>query len=1321
MPRPSRTHDRPFRTGLMFGAISLMLGMTGCAQAEPAGVQAEPTRPAVLPSAPGAPAAPVELADLPIPGFPEYPALSPDGRFLVFSYAGDLWGARVDSNVATRLTVHAAHERRSAFSPDGSRLAFESDRDGSRNLYVAPIGEVDGKLVLGQAQRVTVTDQVQTLGGWDAEGEHLLYADRREPGVYRQSRMWRVPVDGGPTERITDAFGGSPTGGDDGSVTFHRGYWIPERPAYRGPGSLDLWRLEPNGSFTRLTRHPGNDFDGRRLPDGSTVFISSRDGQNNLYRLRPDATRDDAANLRQLTRFRPEAGEVTIGHGVRDLAVSHDGRTAAFVVWDTLYTLDLSRSSAEPQPLRVAVTADTDSLDTNRLNLSRRVEEAVLSPDGKTVAVIARGEVFVRATGDDRPTRRVTRTHAREASAVWSPDNKTLYFTSDESGMPAIHAATVSLSRVDLGSGGAVPQTVRPTEDADEADATLTGEGELIDDGQSGRWAMVASGPGGGGLPDVLTFNMHLTVTRTGAEVTIEAPGMFTGAAEDVRFDRESGVLAFTIAVEGVGEVAFELTLVGGEATGEATSEAAGAYEVSGDRVEPKLVPMVRIAQDEDAEGERAPRARTRASVDHGERWAEALRFEVTELITAEEGAFGALPSPDGRKLIYLRGRGDAVLVDLSDMSERVLFESWNAPEIIWAGDSRHVVIAISDLDFNRDIFLLDTQADGMDEGEGLAHAVNLTRHPDMDLSPRLSADGKVLVFLSDRDGENWQYNVYRIYLDRELEGMRPYDLSKHFEDTAREMRRRKPIAEVDFDAEYEAPEPFRFDVDDAFLRIERMTSMPGSQGNLAITPAGDRIIFSARIGDSLDLHSIDHRGRDRRVVRSGGVSNVDVSLDGSLVSFVQGGQAGSAAPTGGRANTYAIDAPVVIHVPEEQRRKFQEAARVFGYNFYHPTMKGLDWDALSERYMKLAEGTRTSAAFNRVLDMLFGEVDGSHTGASGGDAYNAPSPANGYLGVETEPVPGGYRVTRVIPGSPADQRASRLHVGDVILAVDDTRLAEDDQSMPGVDLHFALVGARGQETLLEVRPGENHGEHNAENNNNGERDRPNLRYVLIEPTSAGAIMTLRYQDEVLQRRAMVEELSGGRLGYLHIRGMNAPSVREFERDLFAAAEGKEGLIIDVRDNGGGFTTDILLASLTAPAHAYTIPRGADPDTVPRDAYPRDRRLIYGYTRPIAVVINENSFSNAEIFAHAIKTIGRGRIIGTQTFGGVISTGSHQLLDGGRIRMPFRGWYLPDGTDMENNGTVPDLDVPMTPDDEVAGRDPQLEAAVESLLGDLGR
>ncbi len=121
-----------------------------------------------------------------------------------------------------------------------------------------------------------------------------------------------------------------------------------------------------------------------------------------------------------------------------------------------------------------------------------------------------------------------------------------------------------------------------------------------------------------------------------------------------------------------------------------------------------------------------------------------------------------------------------------------------------------------------------------------------------------------------------------------------------------------------------------------------------------------------------------------------------------------------------------------------------------------------------------------------------------------------------------------------------------------------------------------------------------------------------------------------------------------------------------------------------------------------------------------KDNYPRDRRLIYAYSRPINVLINQNSFSNAEIFAHSIRTAKRGTLIGTQTFGGVISTGSFRLIDGTTVRRPFRGWYLPDGTDMENNGAKPDIDVPQLPSDEAVGNDPQLEAAINELLGRVG-
>lgn len=557
------------------------------------------------------------------------------------------------------------------------------------------------------------------------------------------------------------------------------------------------------------------------------------------------------------------------------------------------------------------------------------------------------------------------------------------------------------------------------------------------------------------------------------------------------------------------------------------------------------------------------------------------------------------------------------------------------------------------------------------------------------------------------------------INLDRKLDGLRPYEVADYLKQASDAAKKRKPIATVTSELEKpkagkDAPpspeNPLAFDADDAWRRIQKITSIPTSVRNLEITPAGDRIIFTASIDGSTQLLSVDYEGKNRRTVHSGSANVQSVSLTGDKVLFLSGGQATTSSPAGGSNDTLSIDAPVTVDIAAQQHQKFHEAARTIGARFYHPTLKDLDWAALTKRYLELAIRTRTDTEFNRVFYHMLGELDGSHMGISGGRSTSGSGEPIGYLGIDVEAAPGGYRITRIVPDGPADRRTSRLHVGETIIGIDGTPLAEMADRLPHTDFRVAMRGTSGKETLLEVR--------------RAESDR--ARHVLITPYSAGADGNARYEDEVAQNRALVDRLSEGKLGYLHIRGMNMPAVRDFERDLFAAADGKLGLIVDVRDNGGGSTADILLSSLTAPRHAYTAARGVDLETMPKDAYPRDRRLIYGYSRPINVLINQYSYSNAEIFAHAIKTIGRGPLIGVPTFGAVISTGSFSLIDGTSVRMPFRGWYLLCGTDMENNGAEPDIFIPQMPEDEAdtstgldRGRDRQLEAAVDELLGRL--
>jgi len=1173
-------------------------------------------------------------------GLIQFPSISPDGQILVFSSAGDLWAVPRSGGSATRLTSHPAEDRRSAFSPDGKWLAFESERDGPRNIYIASIERTPTGVVLGPVRRVTTTDRVQNLTGFTPDGKFVTFSATNEPSIYRSNRLYKAPVDGGPIERLSDAFGTFPRVSPDGSsVVFSHGRADFTRPKYDGSGAPDLWRMNiASGQFERLTSDPRSDSDGWQLPDGSVVYLSSKSGEYNIRRIPAGQTDAQATDL---TNFQPTAAELTIGHGVRDLGVNASGDTASFVVWDTLYTLDLKTPGAKPQPVGVVFSADFADLDTQRLNLGKEVSEQAVSPDGKTLAVIARGQIFVRSTDENFPTRRVTLGTGRARGLAWSPDNRVLFFASDDSGTYKLYYATVALAKSDLSP---------PEEKKEEKKADAKPEEKKEDKPAD--------------------------------------PKPAEGENKDAKKEDQK-----------------------------------------------------------DAKKEDKPK------VDFAKRWSEAITFNIhtlepTNLAAGKnDGIFGPelrspTPSPDGKQLIFTRGLGDVVLMDLASRDCRVLWTGWNQPDVIWAPDSRHIVYEMEDLDFNSDIWLLDTK---LGEGNKSAAAVNLTRHPDLDASPRLTGDGKILYFQSERAEQNNQYQVYALALDKSLDALRPYELEEYFKKAAEAAKKRKPIDPVEWDKPASPPspapeaekkpeadqkeakkdekkpdaaKPLRFDTEDAYLRIRRITNgIPLSSPQLAITPAGDRIIFSATGEPDPSLVSISYKGDDRKTVQAGAVSNVTVTLTGDKVFFIRQGAVSAAPPVGGKVDSLPIDAPFLLDVAKQQRQKFMEAARILGNLFYHPTLKGLNWTGLADRYVQLAQSTRTVGEFAAVTMMLFGELEGSHVGVFPPPGSGPTPLATGFLGMDTKPVPGGFEIIRILPRSPADNslavdeksRAMRIAVGDVITAIDTEVLAENPASMPRIDLAAALTGKAGKETLITFTRKSDVAD--------PATNTIKTRAVLLTPLSASADVDMRYYDEALRRAQLVDKLSGGKLGYLHIRAMGQASVDDYERDLFAAADGKLGLIIDVRDNGGGSTADILLASLTAPRHAYAIQRGADGSTVKKDAYPRDRRLIYGYSRDISVLINENSFSNAEIFAHAIKSINRGKLVGTATYGGVISTGAATLIDGTAVRTPGRGWYIAGNhKDMENNGAEPDINVPQTPVEEAADKDAQLEAAVKELL-----
>ncbi len=1146
---------------------------------------------------------------------PRHPALSPDGSIVVFSWRGDLWRAPSGGGEAVRLTSNPASETRSGFTADGSRIVFESDREGGRNLWsMRPDGS--------DIRRVTELDASFALSSVGVFGRRpvAFIESTLEGDLYRSSRPFMVPLDlaEGATAapvRVHDAFGGAPNASSTGSaVLFERGGsgWL--RRGYTGPDNRDVWLFDAEAkSFTQLTRHPGNDGLARFIGADEFVYVSDRGtGTLNLHRAKIGAAADSGARL---TDFKD-----TDIHG---LAVSGDGRVAVFAVFGDLWSLDLSRAGAEP--VRLAFTASDDALVEREFQqVGREVTEAALSPDGKTMAVVAFGDVFVRAVEDKSPTRRVTSGEAREREIAWSADGLTLYFVSDEDGSESIYAATVAETRSEARERGK-PKPPAPAE-----------------------------------------------------EPKPEEP-----KPEEPKQEEPS-------------------------------TDAPSADVGSGTKVEEKVE-----EKSDDKKSERKDEKKDEKKKDPAldpARWADAVRFALTPVTGGPDDDRGPVASPDGKWLLFRRNIGDVMRLDLATGDLSTVRTGWDSTvEYVFSPDGSLLAIAESDQDFNTDIWVMPA--------DGSRPAVNVTRHPDNDGMPRFSADGRMLAFLSERTNE--EVDAWVVFLDRDIEGRSERDLAQYFKDAAEAAKKRKPLEpvarakadaaaavkedgdqqkdakdDVKNDAKIEArPASTLFDeleLDDAFLRARRVTTLPGNESGLELLPSGERLVFTGAEGRERALLSIKYDGTDQKRIGAD-VRISGLSFAGDRIVAVSGGQAQSIAVAGGDSKTIDISATSEIDLARMNERKLREVSRLMQRGFYlDPAEKGLDWPALTERHAALARSARTADEFDFVANMFIGHLDASHLGVRSASEDAAPRRPHGRIGVSTEAAEGGRRVTAVLPDSPAALASPAIAVGDVMVSVD---FEPVDPSRP---LEAAFAGKTGQEAFVGFRRA------------GAEGAPPQELGAIVVPISSAAERSLRYAAETLANRKWVEERSGGRLGYLHIQGMDQGSLDRFERDLYAAAAGKEGLVVDVRNNGGGWTADRLLASIDVREHAYVVPRGGDRSRT--RSYPQDRLFIQRYTMPMAMLCNEKSFSNAEIVSHAFKTLGRGPLVGQQTAGGVISTGSASLVDGTTVRMPFRGWYLAGGVDMEENGAMPDFVVPQTPEAESAGADLQLEKAVDELL-----
>lgn len=673
-----------------------------------------------------------------------------------------------------------------------------------------------------------------------------------------------------------------------------------------------------------------------------------------------------------------------------------------------------------------------------------------------------------------------------------------------------------------------------------------------------------------------------------------------------------------------------------------------------------------------------------------------SLKHKISPIITSPDDEFAPVVSPDGKKIVYRQGRGKLLVSNISSdlkISNTVtLQDGWDTPGgVSWSPDSKWLAYSLADLNFNEEIYI--------HAADNSKAPVNVSMHPKGDYAPIWSPDGSKLGFVSGRN--NGDNDVWFAWLKKE-----------DFEKSKEQWKR---IETESGDTEKEKDEnkevTVTIDFDGLYQRLVQVTNFAGNESSFVFDQKGENIYYALGSPGRQDyqqdrnLYKIKWDGSDKKEIIGGDKrpSDLTLSKDGKFVYTVTtGGRLTRIKTKDDKDESLTVVAQFDINYEAERVQLFEEGWRALKDGFYDPNFHGKDWQQLKEKYKPMALKASTKEDFQQVFNIMLGQLNASHMGMYRGDNQKeTQNQQSGLIGVEGKSVKNGFEITSVLPGSPASKIESRLNVGDVITAVD------QEPIISSLNYYSTLLDKIDQPVLLSVN-----------------RKAGGSAEVVIWPVRS--LSNELYDDWVEDRRQLVNEYSGGKLGYLHIRGMNWSSFERFERELTAAGQGKEGIVIDVRYNGGGWTTDYLMAVLNVQQHAYTVPRGASANLQQdhlkfKETYPFSERLpLAAWTKPSIALCNENSYSNAEIFSHAYKTLGLGTLVGQPTFGAVISTGAWTLMDGSYVRMPFRAWYVKATEEnMEHGPAVPDILVENPPAYKAQDIDPQLKRAVEELLNQL--
>lgn len=657
--------------------------------------------------------------------------------------------------------------------------------------------------------------------------------------------------------------------------------------------------------------------------------------------------------------------------------------------------------------------------------------------------------------------------------------------------------------------------------------------------------------------------------------------------------------------------------------------------------------------------------------------------------------------SPDGKEIAYIEDRNILKVYNIKNKNSRTILPKghnhsysdgdWSFQ---WSPDGKYI--------------LTDDQKGFMSrsnlaifKADGSGSAIYPVNSGFSEYSGKWALNGKMITWASSRDGRkslaiqgNREMDIFGIFLDQEA-----YDragMSKADFDLLKEREQRERLAPKDTANTKAKPakqdtskKTFVPDFSNLENRKVKLTINSSSLGGYSLNADASKLYYLSSFESGYDLWMTDTRSKETKILAklSGSPSGIEMSKDGKSLFVSNRGRLVKVDSESGRITPIGINSDMVVDAAAERAYIFNHAWRQVKAKFYDPKLHGVDWTMYRETYARFLPHINNNFDFQELLSEILGELNASHTGGRYAPIINnADETAKlGLLFDETNPAE-GLKVTEVIAGGPLSTKKSKVKAGHLLMAIDNETITAE------VDWSKYLNNKKGKNTLLSFY----------------DPTSKNQWTETIRPIGMAEENTLMYKRWIAKMEQMVDKLSGGKVGYVHVEGMNDASFRETFDVVLGKNLEKEALIVDTRFNSGGWLHDDLNTFLSGKKYLEFSPQG--------------NRLKGGepnvrWSKPSCVVMNEANYSDAFIFPYIYKQNGLGKLIGMPVAGTGTAVWWERQIDPTLVfGIPMIGTIGKENRTTENLQVEPDIRVPVTYESYLSGSDTQIEMAVKEML-----